>query len=55
MVENTQISGFMKISPVGDELLRADTRTDRQTDMTTLEVTLRNFAKAPKIQSVNAV
>jgi hypothetical protein len=33
---------------VGAELLHADGRTDRQTDMTKLKVTFRNFANAPK-------
>ena len=42
------MSGFIKILPVGAELLLADIRTDRQTDMTKLIVAFRNFAKAPK-------
>ena len=42
--KNTQISNFMKIPLVGDELFRADRRTDIKTDMTKLTV---NFANAP--------
>ena len=38
----------MKNSPVGAELFCADRRTDRQTDMTKLIFTFRNYAKAPK-------
>jgi hypothetical protein len=38
----------MKICPVGAELLHADGRIDRQTDMTKLIVAFRNFANAPK-------
>jgi hypothetical protein len=42
--KNTQIKNFMKLRPVGAELFYAD----RGTDMTTLIVTFRNFANAPK-------
>ena len=49
----TQIPNFMKIRPMGAELLRADRRTDgrggKQTDMTKLMVAFRNFANAPDI------
>jgi len=49
--KNTQISKWMKISPVGAELLHAggqkDGRTDRQTDMTELLVAFCNFANVP--------
>ena len=38
----------MKIRPAGAELLYADGRVGRQTDMTNLIVAFRNFAKAPK-------
>jgi hypothetical protein len=38
----------MKIRLAGPELLHADGRMDRQTDMTKLIVPFRNFAKAPK-------
>ena len=41
----------MKFRPVGAELFNADGRTD----MTMLIVAFRNFANAPKNQSVNAV
>jgi hypothetical protein len=44
--KNTEIQNFMKILPVGAELLL---RTDGQTDMTTLIVAFRNFAKAVSI------
>jgi hypothetical protein len=40
------LSNFMKISPVGTELLHADRRKDRH-DETKLRVTFHNFAKAP--------
>jgi len=43
----------MKILPVGAELFHADGQTEgrqtkRQTDITKLIVTFKNFAKAPK-------
>jgi len=39
----------MKIRPVGDELLDADSQgTDRRTDMTKLIVAFRNFAGVRK-------
>jgi hypothetical protein len=40
----------MKIHPVGAELLHADGRSDRHTDMTELIVDFRNFEEAPKIE-----
>jgi hypothetical protein len=44
----------LKIRPMGAELLTADDgRT--QTGVTTLTVIFRNFANAPKHQSVNVV
>jgi hypothetical protein len=45
----------MKICPVGAELFHADGRMDGEADTTKLTVAIRNFAKAPKNQSVNAV
>ena len=36
--KNIQISNYMKICPMVDELLHADRRTDGQTDMTKLIV-----------------
>jgi len=45
--KNTQISNFMDILPLGAELLRAEKRTDRQTDMTKLIVPFRSFVNAP--------
>ena len=42
----TCLSNFMKIRPVGVELLE----TDGQTDMTKLIVAFRNFANAPKMR-----
>jgi len=42
-VKNIQIPNFMKIPPVGTDLLSGK----RGTDMTKLIVTFRNFAKAP--------
>ena len=41
--KNTYVSNFMKIRPVGAELLHADGRTDRHRDMTKLIVALRTF------------
>jgi len=42
--KNIQISNFIKIRPVGAELVRAD----RRTDTTKLTVAFRNFANALK-------
>jgi len=41
-------SNFMKIRPLGAELLHEDGRTDRQIDVTKLTKVFRNFAKVPK-------
>jgi len=38
----------MKLLSVGAELFHEGGRTDRQTDMTKLMVTFRNFASVPK-------
>ena len=46
--KNNQISNFMKIRPVGAELLHAEKKSG-QMDMTKLIVAFRNFVKAPKI------
>jgi hypothetical protein len=46
--KNTQISIFMKIHPVGEELYHAEGRTD----MTKLTVAFRNLANAPKHASI---
>jgi hypothetical protein len=43
-LKNTQITNFMKIHPVGAEVLH----TDRSTDMKKLLVAFRKFANAPK-------
>ena len=43
--KKTQISNFMKIPPVGTELVHPDRRTE--TDMTTLIVAFRSFATTP--------
>jgi hypothetical protein len=43
-LKNIQMPDFMKILPVTAELRHAD----RKTDMTTLAVAFRNFAKALK-------
>lgn len=45
-IENTQISNFMKIYPVGALLFHVDRQTDLQTDITTLIVAFCNFASA---------
>jgi hypothetical protein len=42
----------MKIRPVGAELFHVDRRTDEWTDMTKLIVAFRNFAKAPKNETL---
>jgi hypothetical protein len=47
---NSHKLNFMKIRRVGAELFREDGRTDRQTDMTKLIITFRNFANAPKME-----
>ena len=44
MKKKSLISNFVKIRPVGAELLH----TDGRTDMTKLTVAFRNFVKAPK-------
>jgi len=43
----------MKIHLVGTELFNADRRTDRQTEMTKLMVTFRNFANAANKGQLN--
>jgi len=43
-LNNTEISNFIKILPVGAELFQADGRTDK----TKLIVAFRNSANAPK-------
>jgi len=45
--ENTQISNFVKMRPVGAELFH-EGRTDGQTDMTKLVVAFGNSAQAPR-------
>jgi hypothetical protein len=45
----------MKIRSVGAELFHAEGRTNRRTEMTKLIVAFRNFAKAPKNESVNSL
>jgi hypothetical protein len=47
ILENPQISNFVKIRPAGAELFHADRRTDGQTDMTKLIVAFRYFANVP--------
>jgi hypothetical protein len=39
---------FMKIRPLGAELLNADGRTDRETNTTKLVFAFRRFVNAPK-------
>jgi len=48
--KTTQISNFMKILPVGDELFHADGRADgqTQTDLLKLIVDICNFTITPK-------
>ena len=46
---NLNISNFMKIRPLGGELVHSD----RRTDMTKLIVAVRNFAKTPKEFCIN--
>ena len=47
---NTQISNFINIHPMGADLFHAEGRTDRQTDMTKSIVSFFNFVKAPTNQ-----
>ena len=46
--KNIQVSNFMKIRPVGAELLKEDGRTDGKVHMTQIMVAFRNFANRPK-------
>ena len=46
--KNIQISNFMKIRPVGDELFHSDGWPDGQTNMTKLTAAFRNSATALK-------
>jgi hypothetical protein len=48
--KNRQITNFVKIRPVGAELLHGDGQTHMKA-----VAAYRSFAKAPKNQSVNAV
>jgi hypothetical protein len=43
----------MKILPLGAELFHAGTMTDGQTDLKELVVAYRNFANAPKNESLS--
>ena len=52
IIENTQISNFVKILPVGAELYHAERREDRQTDMTRLIVVFHNYANTYKKESL---
>jgi hypothetical protein len=40
-----QISNFMNIRPVGDELFHADGRTNTQTDVTQLKVSFKRVCE----------
>jgi hypothetical protein len=52
ILKNTQISTFMKGSPMGAEYsMWMARRMDRQTDMMKLIVAINNFAKVPKWRS----
>ena len=53
--KNSQISNFIEIFSLGDELAHEDGRTARQTDrhMTKLIIAVRNFSNAPKTQEWN--
>jgi hypothetical protein len=53
--KNTHVPNFMKMHPVGAELLHADGWTDAQTDVTKLIIAFYNFVSAPKNQLSNAV
>jgi hypothetical protein len=44
---------FMKICPVGTDLVHGGRWTGRQTDMTKLIVAFRTFAKGPKSEKIN--
>jgi hypothetical protein len=45
--KNLQTTYCMKIRPVGAEMFHADGQRDRQTDMTKLAVSFRNFESTP--------
>jgi hypothetical protein len=45
----------MNIPPAGNELFYVDSQTDRQTSMTKLIVTFRNFSKASKNYSMQNI
>jgi len=46
--KSIEISNSTKNRIVRDDLFHSNRRTDRQTDMTELEVAFHNFANAPK-------
>jgi len=46
--QNSQISNFMTTLAVGDEMLFADGRIDREADMPNLMVAFCNFANASR-------
>jgi hypothetical protein len=45
--KNPQILNFMKICPVGTDLLHADKETEERKSIRKLKVAFRNFANAP--------
>jgi hypothetical protein len=47
-LKNIQISNFMKIHPLGDELFHAGRQTHGQTHKLKLHVACHNFANTPK-------
>jgi P2-related tail formation protein len=48
ILQNTQISNFMKICPFGAKQFHVDGWMDRWTDITKLIVDFRNFVNVPK-------
>ena len=45
---NIRLQNFMKIRPLGAELVRAEGQTDGRVNMTKLIVAFRSFANAPR-------
>ena len=54
-LRNIQVSNFMKIRPLGDELFHADEWTDRQADMSKVIIAFRNFSSSLKIRIINDI
>jgi hypothetical protein len=53
--QRIQIQNLIKIRPVEAALFYADRRTDGETGMTKLIAHFRNFANAPKIDTIKLI